>query len=208
MNKQKYPKISAELYEEINNIPRDKFYPFDHDLLWYGLDAIVHFVVMNAASNIDKKDFDNFIKKYDLRNGRIYEPNSPPVGFYVNLKSVSEEIFIPRQKFYNKENRFCFLFSRDYLNYLYIPKEIYTSTFVDLMSKNIKTLTETHWTKEMFQDDTALQTGMAFARDALKVQQSEFNINAKNTEFENRLEKDRIINVTNNLFEYYDKIIN
>lgn len=206
---QKYFDINQDLVKEINSISRATFYPFDHDFLWYGVDAAIHFVVMNSALHTNKEDMLNFINKYDLRRGRIYEANSHPYGFHASLKNISEDVFIPQQKFNNKPDRLILLFSRDYMNYSYIDKKIYTPKFVKSLTRNLIELTELHWTKDVFENKDILCKGIKFARDLLKITQQDFNHNScfsNNSKLSNYDQK-VIVDITNDLFDYYKEIM-
>jgi len=87
----------------LNNLPEEgNGYAFTHDILWYGIDAIVHFYLMTKAKEISEEIVENFMRKYDV--------NFDESLFSVGLEGIKRAgVFIPQLK----KGR-IYLFSLDY----------------------------------------------------------------------------------------------
>ncbi len=96
-----------------------KCYAYEHEILWYGIDSIVHIYLMDKAREISSGIIsrEDFMRKYDIN----YEDSLLSAG----IEGIRRKgIFVPQQK----EKKTIYLFSRDYNAKLPYTPEYYSSS--------------------------------------------------------------------------------
>lgn len=108
-------KLSSLLIQRLSALPLEAIRTndaFDHGILWYGVEALSHIVLLSIAKELvkDKAGLEAFIEEYGI--------SFPQHGIKFNLYKLRESSFyIPPQRVGP-----CLLFDRDDLNHLPMSK--------------------------------------------------------------------------------------
>ena len=200
-----HPTLDNTTQEAINaltnqEISRNVNYSFEHSLLWYGVDAVVHAVIMqDAIGNLGKDtSVDNLISQYDLK----FEAGANGTGIGVSLRKVEQQgIFIPSQKYHGQGDARRVLFNADYVNMVpWSYETMDTKTDLEALQAGLY-ITGLIWNKELLSDPETLNKGLRFARVIWKSSVDEFN----------KYSGPQPVHITGlgiKLIEYYDKIVN
>lgn len=91
------PKLVRELEsltsKEIN---RNVSYAFEHELLWYGVDAVVHYHVMDRVKDVTAETLPEFAQKYKLGRGTQFW-NEHHIA--ISADTLEQDgIYIPKQR--------------------------------------------------------------------------------------------------------------
>ena len=72
----------------VEEVSRSVSYAYEHEMLWYGIDAVAHTHLMRMARDISKGKLirDEFVEKYGLEFG------SQNYGFVVPLEKMDGDI--------------------------------------------------------------------------------------------------------------------
>lgn len=83
----------------IEETKRSISYSYEHEILWYGIDAVTHVYLMRQAKNIGAKEFvSRYILDQDLNKGGAYP-------FCYSKTIENDGIFIPKRRYYNSWDR-------------------------------------------------------------------------------------------------------
>lgn len=144
---------------------RERSYAFEHELLFYGVEALIHYHIMNMARNISegKISTDEFVKKYRLIFGDDPELEYTNVSpqFIGNLKLLTDDgIFVPQQAYnlpHVRSNGKVRFFDSDYRNRL---------SYDGWSNKQLAhTLIDHIWRPADLQNLELTRQGVEFARD-------------------------------------------
>lgn len=139
---------------------------YEHEIIWYGIDAVAHVHLMRMAKDISKGRLskEKFIKKYELEFGnKNHSFGDWDHGFVVPLEKIeSDGIFIPRQAYLNAEgerfDRKVWFFNRDYCN-----------VFLYNADKYPVRLIEKKWQPSDFENSELIEQGIKFGKDMWEI---------------------------------------
>jgi hypothetical protein len=194
----KVPNLDEATKKGLDEITKEKVISsceaYDHEILWYGIEAVAHAYLMQMALDISKKlPQDEFVKKYDLN----FE--SQDYGFIVPFEKIeSEGIFIPQlaRCRWPSERRFH-LFSPDYRN------RIRSDCWVE--RDYARQLLDRKWQSSDLEDAELVLQGVKFGRDLWKTCVDGFHKMKKGV-----LRPAQPLEITNlgeKLIEYYSTIV-
>jgi len=149
--------VNALTLEEVKG---ENSHPYNHEILWYGVDAVVHFHLMTVAQDISggKISQEEFFERYELRFNDSLHLLIVPLE-----KIESDGIFIPKHAYWDKKGnirkrrRKIFLFNVDYNNFIrgegWVDKEY------------ARQLTYRSWHPSDLKDPVLIEQGVKFGRD-------------------------------------------
>lgn len=185
----RYPVLDETVKKALNELTKEEVnqntsYGYGHEILWYGVDAVIHTHLMRMARDVSKRKLplDKFIETYGLESRRT--------RILVDLERIETDgIFIPRHTTRGKVH----LFHSDYLNRVY---------FWDAEKDYAKQLIERKWELSDLENLELVEQGIRFGRDMWA---------SCVKGFERKRETPQPIKVTDlgrELISYYDKIVN
>lgn len=149
-----------------NEVSRGTSYAFEHELLWYGVEAVAHHHLMRQARDVahGKTTFPAFCRKYQLISGKW--KSGAPRFLAVPLKTIEHDgVYVPKQAYWDdagtNHERDIRLFSGDYRNRFYqdntknAKKDI---TLIELFEKR-------KFDKASLKDPRFIADGIRFSRD-------------------------------------------
>jgi hypothetical protein len=149
-------------------VSRRVSYAFEHELLWYGLNAVGHGVVLREAQELE---LDALVEKYGLEarqnNGT---PKRSIIVFPKRRITDSGGLFLPKQVYCNNEGEEfdpnVILFQTDYLNKLWppIPRLADGSLGYSTVEPWIKELATRNWVLDDLEDKGLVEGGIRFAK--------------------------------------------
>jgi len=197
------PILDETTKKGLNNLTREEVdrnvsYAYEHEILWYGMDAIAHIVLMRNANNTlkGKWSMDQFIQKYDLKFGKI---NRYFNGISMPLKKVElDGIFIPQQAYWDEEGKIkkrelCF-FNPDYSN------RIDLNSYGFFYKKKAKELVAKTWGKSDLENPELIQQGIEFGKQMWGSCVEEFEKKKKTT-------PQKVIDLCEKLNRYYSNLV-
>ena len=139
-------------------VSRSVSYAYEHEMLWYGIDAVAHAHLMRMAKDISdgKLSQEEFVEKYHLDFG------SQNYGFVVPLEKIeSDGIFIPQQAYCGSDGqrweRRVHFFNHDYGNRVrhdgWVEKEY------------ARQLMDRKWQPSDLENPELFEQGVKFGRD-------------------------------------------
>ena len=193
-----YPALDQEIIGRINSltpeeVSRKVSYAFEHELMWYGIDALAHYLVMNEAKDLS---FDDLSKKFGIGPSRY---RTKP--FSVSLQAIqSNGVFIPIHAYSNLDlDRKIVLFDVDYEN------------CID--SKDWKNqeyafkLTGRTWSAKDFEKPRIVSSGIRFAKDLWQDSVNGFEKNQAGQSCEDTPQPSNVTELGRKLIAYYSEII-
>ncbi len=142
-------------------VSRSVSYAYEHELLWYGIDAVVHSHLMLMAQDISNGTLSNdkFIEKYGL------DFDNQNDGFFAPLERIeSNGIFIPQQAYWDEEGKRCdrriHFFYDDYVN------RVLRDGWVD--KEYAMKLIRKKWQPSDLENRELVEQGIKFGRDMWK----------------------------------------
>jgi hypothetical protein len=184
---------------DINRINDEKNYAYQHDLVLYGIDAMIHVFIMKALKTfIEKKSsIHTLIAKYGIDN--------TPSGFEIYLNKIEDAgIFIPihkQQQTDPKLKRIIF-FDPDYLNFVWTERLIGTRDSFDKLHAWAKGLVTRKWTIADLENITLVEEGIKFGRTMWEYKIKEY----EKYKVKYGLDKDIAV-LAEKLIQYYSSII-
>ncbi|GEM_PF-1423079 len=157
-----FPNLDGAIIKELNELTKEEVsrkvsYPYEHEILWYGIDAIAHTHLMRMAKDISegKLSQDEFVKKYRLDFRRSD-------GFVASLEKIeSDGIFIPQQACSDEEgkkfDREVHLFNSDYGNIVRNKSWVNKEYAIELMDRR--------WQPSDLRNPDLVEQGIKFGRD-------------------------------------------
>ncbi len=154
-------KTANELTPE--EVSRRVSYAYQHEILWYGIDAVAHAYLMHRARDIreGKISLEEFARKFGLNFEDKIEVYDRPF-FSGSLTAIeADSIFVPPQAYLNGEGnryekRVCF-FHPDYRNRISMGS--WTNKAV------ARLLTEKIWHPSDLEDPYTVEEGLKFGKD-------------------------------------------
>lgn len=153
----------------LDDTSRERSYAFEHELLFYGVEAVAHYHLMSMARDISegKISLDEFVKKYGLSFGINPESMYPKLAspqFTGNLTLLANDgIFVPQQAYnlpYVRRSGKIQFFSTDYFNRTRQDGWVDESFAEELIKRT--------WQPTDLQDPELAEKGMRFDRDLWK----------------------------------------
>ncbi|MBL7054923.1 hypothetical protein ISS05_04150 [Candidatus Woesearchaeota archaeon] len=138
----------------VNEVSSEVSYAYNHELLWYGVDAVAHVHLMKMARDISegKLSLDEFIDKYNLDC-----IGSPSYGFFVPLDKIeSDGIFVPQQTYLQNLKKTCF-FDQDYINRVLLDSWVEKEYANKLIGRK--------WQLSDLENPALIEQGVKFGRD-------------------------------------------
>ena len=198
------PKIKKSIREKLDkvrcyngNLPEEVEYPFSHELVCYGVQAVCISHVMKEAQQINqKKSLSKFLNKYKIRqwNQHLVFP----------ISSVEKQgLYLPKAGHYShpmpkSDERLIILFDRDYLNKTPLPSW--------KNKENAFEMIEGKWSCLDFKDKEFVDKGIMFGKNLWDVAKEGAN-ELNNLTDQALLELDAV-KYGKKLINYYDAIIN
>ncbi len=146
---------------------------FDHEILWYGINSVVHAYIMVQARDVysGKVSLDDFVQKYSIDAVRespgytfngVYTPPHTVHGIFVPLRNIeSAGVFVPRQAYWTPDRKIK-MFDGDYLNWVNDPSWTADKGYAyDLLKRCGREI----WTPSIFEDQAIVEVGLRFGRD-------------------------------------------
>lgn len=204
------PLLDEKVKKAVNSltaeeISRETSFAFEHELVWYGIEALTHIHIMSKARDIAirERNLQGFLDTYQL----AFTPH--PGNTLVHLQKLEEDnIFIPHQAYWGKPKpeRKIQLFSQDYFNKLF-PRELNYSTRdkIDAWFKNnyaAKLMYQRVLQPKDLENEEVVSQGIEFGKEIWNQIVHSFQKYSK--EFS---QPKKVTNIGNALIAYYDQII-
>lgn len=171
-------------------VSRSVSYAYQHEILGYGIDAVVHTYLMRMARNISegKLSKEEFAKKYNLELGNQY-------GLIVSLKQIEfKGIFIPQQAYWDRDDRKIHFFNPDLGNRVYHDSWIDKDYALQLIDKK--------WQLSDLENPKLVEQGIKFGRDMWRTCVEGFNRTKREYS-----QPQKITNLGEKLIEYYSVLV-
>ncbi len=171
------PTLDETTKKELNDltkaeVSRSISFAYEHEMLWYGIDAVAHVYLMRMARDISKGILkqDEFIRKYELDFG------NQECGFVLSLNKIeSDGLFIPQQAYCpgngKRLDRKIHFFNGDYDN------RVRHKGWVDKDYAN--QLMERKWEPSDLENPELVEQGVKFGRDMWGTCVKEFEISKR-----------------------------
>lgn len=190
----KYPPLDETVKRALNELTREEVsrevsYAYEHEILWYGIDAVAHTHLMNIARDIPNGNLsvEEFIEKYSVEFG------SGSYSFLVSLDGIEADgIFIPQQRVHRAVN----LFDVDYKNRLRRDSWVEKNYAGDLI--NI-----TRWQPRYLKNSRLIEHGVKFGRDMWQTCVTGFDQTNKR-----HPQPQKVTDLGRELIKYYNGIVN
>lgn len=198
-----FPNLDGAIIKELNELTKEEVsrkvsYAFEHEILWYGIDAIAHAHLMRMAKDISegKLSQDEFVKKYKLNFRRSY-------GFVGSLEKIeSDGIFMPqhtcRDGEGNKFDREVHFFNSDYGNR--VNKKCWENKkyAIELMGRR--------WQPSDLRNPELVEQGIKFGRDMWLTCVEGFEV-AQKGYLDVSAQPQKVTDLGRKLIEYYSALI-
>ena len=185
----------------VEEVSREVSYSYEHEMLWYGVEAVAHAHLMRMAKDISdgRLSQEKFVEKYGLDFG------SKNSGFVFPLEKIeSDGIFIPQQAYWGSDGQRCerkvHFFEHDYINRVrhdgWIEKE-YAMQLIDRK-----------WQPSDLENPELVQQGIKFGRDMWRTCVEGFH-REKNgdPEFNDPAQPQKVTDLGEKLIEYYSALV-
>lgn len=195
----------------LDDASREHSYAFEHELLFYGVEAVAHYHLMNMARGIFEGEIsiDEFVKKYALSFGINPESMHPQLAspqFTGNLTLLAnDKIFVPQQAYnlpgVRRSGKVRFLYS-DYRN------RMHNDSWTDKASA--KALIKRIWQPSDLQNPELVKQCARFGRDLWQTCVSGFDRykNGDKTEFYTIPQQPKhVTELGEQLIEYYSSLV-
>jgi len=192
---------------------------YEHDIVWYGTEAILHGDIMRKVQQRVKDGFSlrAFLKEYSVKfdymgrslnnkSKKIYHERNPeaPLRLCIDLKILEKDrIFVPKHTYeffleqpLSVHESHIWLFNRDYIN------RLQDSASVELMNHS--------WTKADLLNPLIVQHGFEFAKalweDSIKKYEKGLEFHASPERPFPRVQPERVNQLARKLINYYTSL--
>lgn len=206
-----YPTLDEATQRALNELSETELRhsTYDHEILWYGVDAVAHVHLMQMAKRIaeGKISIEDFMEKYGLDFGerpiKFYDQVLAfEGGFSGLLKAIENDgIFIPQQAYritHGKAERLIQFFGGDYFNL--IRKSSWTN------KDYANALIRRKWQPLDLKSPEIIEQGVRFGRDMWKTCVEGFEIIQRGGKY-GEPQPQHITDLGRKLIAYYSTIV-
>lgn len=182
-------------------VSRSVSYAYEHEILWYGIEAVAHAHMLQRAKEISEGEFtrEEFLSLFCLD---FEEGNHHSMGdsfqFVGPLKNIeSSGIFIPQHAYSTEKPRMIFYFSSDYRNRL------------RRTDNALYYLLDRKWQPSDLEDKQLITEGIFFARKLWNNCVEHFHeFKGGDPKHNDPPQPENVTILAERLIEYYDVIVN
>ncbi len=195
-------KTEVERTEVERSMAKSANYPYNHEILWYGVDAVVHVHLMREALDISagKVSLADFMTKFALNFNSPFQGN-PCVPM---SRIRADGIFIPPQAQHSKYS--VALFNEDYNIRVGIDDLLPRESWPD--KEYARKLIKREWSPSDLECKELVEQGVQFGKDMWNTCMAGYKQYKEGKEKEGEPQAQVVTNLARKLITYYEKIVN